>query len=105
MAEMRMTVEELDKMGKLEFEQWVHENWAEDRPDYRPRRFGNPSDVVDDLPLGVEKLLEQLKISQGELVGLMHTGKLVRPRRTGNGKVEWRRAELMSAMPLKDWRP
>jgi hypothetical protein len=107
MAEMPsgVKVAELDKMGKDEFEQWVFDNWAEERPDYRPRRFGHPATVVDDLPLGIEKLMEQLKVTQGQLVDLLYTGKLVRPRRTEKGKVEWRRAELMAAMPLRDWRP
>jgi hypothetical protein len=99
------TVEELDQMGKEDFERWVFENLGEARPDFRPRRFVHPAAVADNLPVALQKLIEQLKITQGELVRMIHTGKLVRPRRGENGKVEWRRAELMAAMPLKDWRP
>jgi hypothetical protein len=99
------TTEELNQMGKEEFERWVFENWAEERPNFRPRTFVHPTALVDNLPVALEKLVEQLNISQGQLVEMIHTGKLVRPRRTEKNKVEWSRAELMAAMPAKNWRP
>lgn len=96
--------EELDRMDAATFAKWVHEHLAEEKPDFKRVVLGHPTAVVDDLPVGLDKMIEQLKTTQGGLVHMVKTGQLVRPRRLDDGTVEWKRSELMAAMPLRDRR-
>jgi hypothetical protein len=80
------------------FERWIADHVAVEKPDFKRVSFGNPTAVVNDLPVAVDKMLEQLKVSQSGLVAMIKTGVLVRPRRTPGGDAEWKRSELMSAV-------
>jgi hypothetical protein len=105
LSEMSMrSKEELDAMESPAFAKWAYEHLAIEKPDFRPARFGHPTNVVDDLPVGIAKMLEQLETTQGGLVHMVKTGQLVRPRRLGDGGVEWTRSELMAALPMRERR-
>ncbi len=95
-------MEELDEMDASTFAQWAHQHLAIDKPEFRRIVMGHPLAVVDDMPVGIERMLEQLKTTQGGLVQLVKMGRLPRPRRLSGGDVEWTRMELMAAMPLRD---
>jgi hypothetical protein len=102
LSEMSMrTHEELDAMDAPTFGKWAYEHLAIEKPDFRPVRIGNPSAVVDDLPVGIEKMLEQLRTTQSDLVELVKIGVLARPRKLPDGGVEWTRSELMTLLPLR----
>jgi hypothetical protein len=105
LSEMVMrSKEELDAMAPAAFSKWAFEHLAIDKPDFRPVRLGHPSAVADDMPVRIEKMLEQLKTTQGGLVHMVKTGQVVRPRRLPDGDVEWTRSELMAALPMRDRR-
>jgi hypothetical protein len=105
LSEMSMrSKKELDAMEPAAFAKWAYEHLAIDKPDFRPVRLGHPSAVADNLPVGIRKMLEQLKTTQGGLVHMVKTGQLVRPRRLAGGDVEWTRSELMAALPMRDER-
>jgi hypothetical protein len=92
--------EELDQMDAPAFAKWAYQHPAIGKPDFRRVIMGHPSAVVDDLPVGIEKMLT----TQGGLVHMVKTGQLVRPRRLDDGGVEWARSELMAALPLRERR-
>jgi hypothetical protein len=92
LSEMSMrSKEELDQMDAPAFAKWAYQHPAIGKPDFRRVIMGHPSAIVDDLPVGIEKMLEHLKTTQGGLVHMVKTGQRVRPRRLDDGGVEWTR--------------
>ena len=84
--------EELDAMESPAFAKWAYEHLAIEKPDFRPVRFGHPTNVVDDLPVGIAKMLERLETTQGGLVHMVKTGAACPAAPAGR---RWRRVDAL----------
>lgn len=86
------------------FEKVLAEKWSVIRSDIYVKGFGPPALAASAQPIRPDRVLQRLKVSQDELVGLIQSGQLPRPGVYGPDRVAWRRDEVDALVPLADRR-
>jgi hypothetical protein len=93
-------MDRFDHMHLVGFERYLAAEWAVDRVKFHDEPLGLEALRASE-PVRPGNALKMLKASQRQLVEMLVSGQLLRPRALGNGRVAWRFDEVVTARDLE----